>query len=333
MARRLQVREFDPRSTQWTSTPLRWCGATAIVIAAAATVLHGQRFEPWRPAVNLDPGRHGVNTSFNDGCPIENADGTMLLIASNRPGGFGANDIWASFRANDGAPWGPMFNVGAPVNTAANDFCPTPLTDNRFLFVSSRANSCGGSAANPDIYFARWNLVSGWQDVVPLSCAVNSGFEEFSPSVIETGSVTQLFFSSSRDSHPLHKIYMSVLQPDGSLGVAVPVTELNAPGASDARPNVRSDGLEIVFDSTRGGGPSQIYAATRATLADRWSTPVLLDTAINHPGFAQSRPSLSRDGTRLYFGSTRDNSATDQAGGADIFVATRSGAIAPVSRQ
>ena len=89
---------------------------------------------------------------------------------------------------------------------------------------------------------------------------------------------------------------------------------------------MRSDGLEIVFDSTRAGGPPQIYAATRATVFDRWSTPVLLDASVNDPGSAQTRPSLSRDGTRLYFGTTRANLPGDQVGGADVFVSTRSGA-------
>ena len=52
---------------------------------------------------------------------------------------------------------------------------------------------------------------------------------------------------------------------------------------------------------------------------------MLLDGNFNHAGFAQTRPSFSWDGTRLYFGSTRDNLSTDAAGGADVFVATRSG--------
>ena len=114
------------------------------------------------------------------------------------------------------------------------------------------------------------------------------------------------------------------LQPDGSWATA-PVHELNRPGASDARPNVRHDGLEIVFDSTRAGGPPQIYSATRSSVFDPWSRPELLDTNVNLPGFAQTRPSISRDGRRLYFGSSRDNLPGDLPGGADVFVSTRSG--------
>jgi hypothetical protein len=291
----------------------------------AAVVLQAQQFGPWQAAVSVDPARVTVNTAVNDGCPMEGPDSRTLFIASNRPGGFGMNDIWVSVRDRDDAPWGAPINVGPPVNSTANDFCPTPLTGNRFLFVSTRANNCGGSGNNSDIYYVRWSPAHGWRDLQPVSCDVNSGFEEFSPSVVETDGVTLLFFSSGRNTHPLQKIFMSVMQPDGSLGAAVPVDELNFPGASDARPNVRKDGLEIVFDSTRAGGPPQIFSATRPSIHDAWSRPALLDANVNLAGFAQSRPSFSRDGTRLYFGSTRANLPGDPVGSADVFVATRSG--------
>jgi Tol biopolymer transport system component len=296
-----------------------------VTVLCTAAVLHAEQFGPWQPSVSVDPGRTGVNSSANDGCPIEAPDGRMLLFASNRPGTLGFNDIWLSFRASEDDAWGTPVNLGGPVNSPAQDFCPTPLSGYRLLFVSTRANNCGGPGNNPDIYFTQWNPVHGWRPPQPLSCNVNSGLEEFSPSVVESDGVTVLFFSSSRDTAPLHKIFMSVLQPDGTLSPAMPVDELNAEGASDARPNVRKDGLEIVFDSTRGGGPPQIYTATRASIFDPWSPPVLLDANVNATAFAQTRASLSRDGKRLYFGSTRANGPGDPPGSADVFVATRSG--------
>jgi hypothetical protein len=306
------------------------CGFFIAVVVAAlggGAELHAQQFGPWQPAVSVDAARLTVNTAFNDGCPIESPDGRMLFIASTRsnPPALGMNDIWVALRARQDAPWEAPINLGPPVNSPAQDFCPTPLTGNRFLFVSTRANNCGGATNNPDIYYTQWNPAHGWLPPEPLACGVNSGGEEFSPSVVEAEGVTLLFYSSSRNTHPLHKIFMSVLQADGTLSAGVPVVELNAAGFSDARPNVRKDGLEIVFDSTRAGGPPQIYSATRSSLDEPWSSPVLLDGNVNRPGFAQTRPSLSWDGTRLHFGSTRDNLSTDQVGGADVFVATRSG--------
>jgi hypothetical protein len=41
------------------------------------------------------------------------------------------------------------------------------------------------------------------------------------------------------------------------------VPELSS-GQHDSRPNVRRDGLEIVFDSTLDGGLPQIFTATRS---------------------------------------------------------------------
>jgi hypothetical protein len=44
-----------------------------------------QNFGEWSQAVSVDPGRlNSVNTSVNDGCPIEAPDGHTLFFASNR---------------------------------------------------------------------------------------------------------------------------------------------------------------------------------------------------------------------------------------------------------
>lgn len=126
---------------------------------------------------------------------------------------------------------------------AGADFCPTPLRGNRLLFVSSRANHCGGSSNNPDIYLTRLHPVKGWLTPQPLPCGINSGFEEFSPSLVESDGLTMLFFPSSRDDAPRHRIHMAVLQPNGSWATAA-VHELNFAGASDAGPSVMKDGLE-----------------------------------------------------------------------------------------
>jgi Tol biopolymer transport system component len=297
--------------------------AVALVVVCAQPAAHAQNFGPWGPAVSVDPDRsNGINTPFNDGCPIEGPDGYMLFFASNRDVVLDL-DIWVASRSSLGDPWASPEKLPFPVNTTANEFCPTPLAGNRLLFVSTRSNLCGGAGPNPDIYETQLHPVRGWLPPQHLGCEVNSGFEEFSPSLVEADGMTILFFSSSRSDHPRHKIYMSVQQPDGTWGTATLVNELNAAGASDARPNVRKDGLEIVFDSTRAGGPPQIYTATRSSILDPWSAPELLGPNVNLPAFAQSRPSISHDGRRLYFGSTRDNQQGDV--GSDIFVSTRSG--------
>jgi Tol biopolymer transport system component len=123
----------------------------------------------------------------------------------------------------------------------------------------------------------------------------------------------ELYFSSTRGGGS--DIYMSpacgVL-----IGPPTPAAALNSP-ADDARPYVRRDGLEIVFDSNRPGGLglSDVWAATRPHAGAPWSQPVNLGPAVNSPA-AETRPSLSSDGTILYFGSTRGASQ-------DVFTSAR----------
>jgi Tol biopolymer transport system component len=65
------------------------------------------------------------------------------------------------------------------------------------------------------------------------------------------------------------------------------------------------------------GGPD-IWSARRASVSDPWSAPVNLGLNVNSAS-GEARPSLSRDGKRLYFGSPRDGGE----GNSDIYVATR----------
>jgi len=65
-------------------------------------------------------------------------------------------------------------------------------------------------------------------------------------------------------------------------------------------------------------GPSRGPSSEGARVApqDPWSTPVNLGPAVNSPA-GETRPSLSWDGTTLYFGSTR------VGGQSNIYVTTR----------
>jgi Tol biopolymer transport system component len=100
------------------------------------------------------------------------------------------------------------------------------------------------------------------------------------------------------------------MDADGSFGTPQPVAELNT-AAVDQMPNVRSDGMEIVFASSRGGN-MDIWTATFDVVTGLWNTPVPV-SAVN-TAEPETRPSLSGDGKRLYFG----RGAT-----ADVYVSTR----------
>jgi WD40-like Beta Propeller Repeat len=282
----------------------------------------------WSPAQKIDTiggNNSELNTASLDGCPIQSPDGLSLYIASNRPGGRGGLDIWVATRASASAPWGAPVNLGEPVNSPADDFCPTPVNGRGLFFVSREA--LPGACGQGDIYFTHRIASGAWAEPARLLCAPagpNSELDEQGPSWVDpSGKLRgekQLYFSRSSAAPAVPgEIFMSTRQNGARFGPATPVAALNDPAGSDIQPNVRADGLEVVFSSTRAGGQGgpDIWASTRASAGDSWSAPVNLGSAVNTTA-GESRPSFSRDGRQLLFGR-----APGPEGNSDIYVTTR----------
>jgi hypothetical protein len=84
--------------------------------------------EPWGPPQNLGS---DVNTSSDEVSPDLSRDGHRLFFASNRPGGFGGNDIYMARRRDkrDDFAWQAPINLGDGVNSATNDAGPSIFED------------------------------------------------------------------------------------------------------------------------------------------------------------------------------------------------------------
>ncbi len=294
--------------------------ALALLWTAGPALGMPMAFGAWGPAVRVES-LPGTSPEFNgpslDGCPFISRDGKSFYMASNRPGGYGGIDIWVSTRASVDAAWGAPVNVGPPVNSEANDFCPTLARNGHtFFFVSNRAGGCGLG----DIYTARLTP-TGFEGVANVGCGVNSEAEEASPFPLPqstTGPV--LYFSSTRAGGVGGSdIYMSQWS-GGAYGAAVLVPGVNT-SAAEGHPNVRRDGREIFFFSNRAGGlgGNDLWSASRASTGDPFGDPVNLGPGINSAA-SETRPSLSWDGTTLYFGSTKAGGEGDS----DHYVTTRS---------
>ena len=317
--------------------------ATGGLLVVAVVGLAAQKhYTDWSQAQNLEVvngAGSNLNTASVDGCPAISRDGLALYMASNRPGsqinpatGLPSLDIWVAEREGTSDPWGEPTPLPAPVNTPQDDFCPTPMRDGHsLLFVSARPNGCGVG----DIHITRHHVNNAWTVPQNLGCVINSSAEEASPFLVDYDDrPAELYFSSTRaggfstdapgattgDSD----IYVSVLQPDGLLGAPTLVPGINT-ADQDARPHVRRDGREILFDSTRllsqlspsGARSFDIWSATRQDPSDVWSLPVNLGSAVNSSA-NETRAFLSWDAATLFFGSTRAG-----FGSTDIYVSTR----------
>jgi hypothetical protein len=298
-------------------------GVSGVVTTAAVLA---KQFGPWGTPVSAEEGSDPqLNTAFNDGCPILSPDGLTLYMATNRPGSVGNllpsgaldnQNIWIARRETTASGWGAPQPLPAPINTAADDFCPTPVRGRGLFFVSKREEG------NGDIYFARQNADGGWDEPARLGPNINSPLEEWSPSYFEDeAGQPVLYFSRNTPGTNSHDIFQSVnfgpaeLAPGGVNGAA-----------SDARPNVRRNGREIVWDANRqGNGNQDIWTSSRASTSEPWGPAVHL-TQVSSPTHNDTRASLSWDGTFLLVGSNRPADATGRPGegGNDIYVATRS---------
>lgn len=269
---------------------------------------HAAQYTGWQEPVAVTEVNDPVAA---DGCPIESPDGLRLFIASTRDGGD--NDIWMATRPSGDAPFGAPVLLAAPVNTAAQEFCPTPLPGNRLLFVSTRGgvDAYGTTACGlGDIYLTRYQSHTGtWTAPRNLGCTPdgpNGTGMEYGPSLVETSTGTQLYFSSGA---PLgggsQDIYRSPRAGDGTFGAPQLVTELNTP-VDDVMPNVSKDGQEIVFASTRlgGAGSFDIYTSHRPNDTADWGTPE--NVAAVNTAASETRPSMSWDRLRLYVGRAGD---------------------------
>src|SRR5688572_566364 len=172
-----------------------------IALAMAFTSLaSAKHFGDWGTPVNAEsiPGTSPeLNTTANEGYPIESPDGLSLYIVSDRPGGLGGFDIWVASRASKDDPWGAPENLGLPVNSSALDWSPTPVPGHGLFFVSSgRPEGCGGD----DIYFTRFKH-GGWEEPQNVGCQINSTAAESGPSYFEDeNGHAILYFSSNRAS-------------------------------------------------------------------------------------------------------------------------------------
>ena len=276
----------------------------------------------WSPPVNLGP---LVNSGGSDQHPAISKDGLSLYFASDRPGGFGGLDLYVTQRASLDDAWGAPVNLGPLINSGSMDLAPDLTDDGHHLFFhSGRAGGCGDfdiyetSRDNPHDDF-------DWGPPVDLGCVINGPFKDAGPAyTLQDGDgVPTMYFTSTRPGgYGGFDIYKSKLQGDGTWGPAIHVPELSSP-FRDTRITIARNGLELFISSDVTGriggiGGEDLWRSTREHTSDPWSTPVNLGPGVNTAGF-DGAPSLSFDGTTLYFFSDRPGGS----GGNDLYVTTR----------
>ena len=293
------------------------CAGEAPTVAGRTDVLlygAGANMSEWSPATPLTT----INTpTATEGCPVVTKSGDVMYLASNRPGGFGALDLYVSYRDEETGMWSTPRNLGPGVNTASNEQCPLVLNSGKELvFVSDRAGGLGGL----DLWMAtRDDHGDDFAWTSPANLAtLNTASAEFGPGAYEDeAGATVIYFNSNRPGGAgAHDLYMSTRPEGGTFSTPVPAAGLNT-SADEQFASLAKDGREIFFASNRPGGLGglDLWHATRESASDPWGAAENLGPNVNSPA-AEARSAISWDGMTLYFHSTR-------AGSADLYQTTR----------
>ncbi len=159
----------------------------------------------WSEAENLGK---TINTDAWESAPTLSADKRDLFFSSTRLGGFGGSDIWVSHNLN--GQWQKPENLGAGINTSADDGCPYIHADNQTLYFNSNGRLGYGMS---DLFVTRRNEKGIWQTPENLGYPINTVDDEGSMIVAADGK-TAYYASDKGDFKNKIDLYSFTLRED-----------------------------------------------------------------------------------------------------------------------
>ncbi len=162
--------------------------------------------EGWSAPENMGP---NFNTEFWESAPSLSPDKRDLYFTSNRPGGYGGNDLYVSHRMENGR-WSPPENMGPSINTAGDESAPFIHADNSSLYFTSNAlPGYGGD----DLFVVRKKADGSWGIPENLGYPINT-IENEGSLVVAADGKTAYYASDRADSRGQLDLYTFELRSD-----------------------------------------------------------------------------------------------------------------------
>lgn len=290
------------------SRKLSWAAGAGLIALAATAAVPAKSFGDWSTPASIEslPGSStAVNTPAVDGCASHSPDGLTLVFNSNRTGN---HNLYIAERSSVTEGFGGPVALPAPVNTSANEVCPTIANGKRIYFSSDRDDPAY------DLYVTR-SGPKGWSAPTRLGPNINTnGTLDEVAAFYEDDQGREVMIFTKRTG-AVGKLYQSIDGGPASLVQGGPHSS-----ASDLRASVTHNGRTIFWDSTRSGslGGPDIWYATRSSTSDTWGQAIHLPE-LSSAGL-DLRPFISWDGTFITMSSNRTGS---ESAAPDIWFATR----------
>jgi WD40-like Beta Propeller Repeat len=231
-----------------------------------------RRTDLWGPPQNLGA---AINTGSNDQGTALSRDGHLLFFVSDRPGGYGGQDIWVSWRAHtrDDFAWQSPVNLGADVNSVASDHGPGYFeNDDHGVPVLYFGSDRPGGMGLDDIYVSALTRQGSFAPAT-LVAELSTPDADVGPEVGHDG--REIYLHSNRPgSFGVFDLWVSTRESvfdawSEPTNLGVVVNSVFAEG----QPAISSDRRTLFFFSNRPGGrgSADLYVTTRTRLqpADR----------------------------------------------------------------
>jgi len=141
--------------------------------------------------------------------PTISANDSVLVFASDRPGGLGGSDLYIIKKERDG--WGLPQNLGKAVNGAQEELFPTLVGKDTLYFASESHPGMGGL----DIYLT-WREDGVWVQPQNLGYPINTHHDDFA--LVPIQNKPYAYFCSNRSSAQ-DKIFIAQLRPEVEVSV------------------------------------------------------------------------------------------------------------------
>jgi Tol biopolymer transport system component len=238
----------------------------------------------------------GLNaTGFTTTDPSVTGDGLELFFMSTRSGN---KNIWHSRRTSLVSDWPPPQMVDELNSDSIESNVKISEDGLKIWFYSDRDRALG------TIWQAtRVSLTEPFTVPIVVPETLDEGASEVAAA--PNGDTTTALVSSNIDGQTqgYDILMMRRNSAKSTFGEKTTLANVNS-AEDDFDPWFRPDGLLFVFHSNRLGSDDLFWAA-RSTLNDDFGSPTAI-SELNTANYPEAAPSLTSEGKRLYFASTRD---------------------------
>lgn len=246
----------------------------------------------------------GTNTPYTDKSPVISPDGSMLFISGEgNPNNIGSpdfDDIYVANRNADGS-WGPLKNVGRPLNNGGHNFLVSITADNNAMLVGNTYMPNGESLSSGFSYTERRSF--GW--TIPKTIEIENYYNHSKhvEACLGPDGNTLIMTLQRDDSRGRRDIYVSFRTSDGTWTEPKSLGPTVCTRGDEVSPFLAADGVTLYFSSAGlpGYGNNDIFMTRRLDDTwEHWSEPLNLGPEINSKAW-DAYYTVPADGSFAYF--------------------------------